>query len=60
MPESKYSRQMKHRKAHYKPLTVDLRPEWLESFREACRKNGSSMSAEIKKFIAEYLHAQND
>lgn len=52
MPESKYS--------SYKPLTVDLRPERLESFREARCKNGSSMSAEIKQFIAEYLHAQND
>lgn len=55
MPQSKYASQIKHRKAHYKPLVVDLRPEVLEAFREACHKNNSSMSGEVKRFIAEYL-----
>lgn len=54
MPDSKYSRQIKHRKAHYKPLTVDLRPEVLKAFREACYSNNSTMSTEVKRFIAAY------
>lgn len=58
MPESKYARQIKHRKAHYKSLTIDLRPEILEAFRDACHKNNSSMSSEVKGFIAEYLGTQ--
>ena len=57
MSTSKYARQIKHRKTHYKPLTVDLRPETLEAFREACQANGSSMAREIKQFIQQYLVA---
>lgn len=55
MSESKYSSQMKHRKAHYKSLTLDLRPEIFEAFRAACTANGTTMTTEIKRFIAEYL-----
>lgn len=59
MSDSKYARQIKHRKAHYKPLVIDLRPEILEAFRGACQKNNSSMAAEVKRFIAAYISEQN-
>ena len=39
----------------YVRFPLDLRPEVLAAFREACEKNGTKPTTEIKKFIAEYI-----
>ena len=51
---AEYAAQQKHIRSHYVRFPLDLRPEVLEEFRQACARNGTSPTTEIKKFIAEY------
>ena len=52
--KDKYKAQKEHLRKNYVRFSVDYRPEELEQFKEACRVNGTTPTAEIKKFIAEY------
>lgn len=54
MDEKKYSAQQKHLRSHYVRFSIDYRPEMLEEFKEVCKKNGTTPTAEIKKFVKEY------
>lgn len=55
-----YSAQKKHIRTHYARFPLDLRPEVLEEFKKACADNGTTPTAEIKKFIAAYCEAARD
>lgn len=49
-----YSAQKKHLRTHYVRFPLDLRPEVLEAFRNACKKNATTPTTEIKRFISSY------
>ena len=53
--EGKYSAQQKHLRKNYVRLSVDFRPEMLADFKEVCKQQGTTPTAEIKKFIADYI-----
>lgn len=54
MAESKYSAQQKYNRKTYVRFPLDLKPDVLAAFKDACAKNGTTPTTEIKKFIAEY------
>lgn len=55
MPESKYRPQIKNLRKNYVRFPLDLKPDMLEAFRSACKKNGTKPTTEIKKFISQYI-----
>lgn len=55
MAGSKYSRQAAYNRKTYVRFPLDLKPDVLEAFRSACASNGTTATAEIKKFIADYI-----
>ena len=57
--KSKYAQQIKSLRKNYVRFPLDLKPEVLERFRRICTENGTTATAEIKRFIAEYC-AAND
>ncbi len=50
---SKYAPQIKSLRKNYVRFPLDLKPEVLERFRSVCAANGTTPTAEIKRFIAE-------
>lgn len=52
--KAKYKSQIKNLRKNYVRFPLDLKPDVLEAFRAACEKNGTTPTAEIKKFIATY------
>ncbi len=57
--KDKYTSQKKYLRSHYVRFPLDLRPEVLETFKAKCAKHGTTPTAEIKKFIAEYCKAED-
>ncbi len=57
MAESKYAQQIKSLRKNYVRFPLDLKPDVLERFRQACANNCTTPTTEIKKFIAEYCEA---
>lgn len=55
MASEKYSAQVKHLREKYVRFSLDLKPNDLAAFREACEKAGTKPTTEIKKFIAEFI-----
>ena len=58
MPENKYTSQIKNLRTNYVRFPLDLKPEVLAAFKEACANNGTTATTEIKKFIAQYISEQ--
>lgn len=54
MGNSKYGPQIKNLRKNYVRFPLDLKPDVLEAFRTACAANGTTPTAEIKKFITQY------
>ena len=54
MEKDKYKSQKEHLRKNYVRFSIDYRPEELEQFKKTCRENGTTPTAEIKKFISEY------
>jgi len=52
--KDKYKAQKDHLRKNYVRFSIDFRPEDLEQFKAVCKANGTTPTAEIKKFIAEY------
>lgn len=42
------------------PLVVQVKPKIKDEFREATRENGSNMTAEVNRFIRNYLKQQKE
>ena len=55
MAESKYAAQQRYNRKTYVRFPLDLKPDILEAFKIACKKNGATPTTEIKRFIAEYI-----
>lgn len=53
--KSKYARQAAYNRKTYVRFPLDLKPDVLAAFRQTCEKNGTTPTAEIKRFIAEYI-----
>jgi hypothetical protein len=58
--KNRYSAQQKHLRTHYVRFPLDLKPEVLEKFKTKCEERGTTPTAEIKKFIAEYCKAEDE
>lgn len=52
---SKYNAQIKHLRNNYKRLTIDFRIPDLQQFKEICKKNNSTPTTEIKKFVNYFI-----
>lgn len=52
--ESKYVSQIKNLRKNYVRFPLDFKPEVLEEFKRLCAKNGTTATAEIKRFVKEY------
>ena len=50
-----YARQAAYNRKTYVRFPLDLRPEVLQAFRNACEKRGEVPTTEIKKFIQRYI-----
>lgn len=57
--KNKYSAQQKHLRANYVRFPLDLKPDILEQFKAKCHEHGTTPTAEIKKFIAEYCKTED-
>jgi hypothetical protein len=55
MAESKYARQAAYNRRTYVRFPLDLKPEVLEAFKAECKKNNTTPTTEIKKFINLYI-----
>ena len=49
------SKQAKYIRENYKRLSLDLKPDTLELFKQKCYENGTKPTTEIKKFIDDYI-----
>ncbi|MGI6497839.1 MAG: hypothetical protein ACOX0U_03240 [Oscillospiraceae bacterium] len=60
--KSKYRSQIKNLRKNYVRFPLDLKPDVLNTFKEACAANGTTPTTEIKKFIAAYCieHAEKN
>lgn len=56
--KSKYTTQIKNLRKNYIRFPLDLKPDVLAAFKDACAANGTTPTTEIKKFIAEYIATQ--
>lgn len=52
---SKYESQQKNLRKNYVRFPLDLKPDILAAFRQACKANGTTPTTEIKKFISQYI-----
>ena len=52
---SKSAKQQEYMRKTYVRFPLDLKPDILAAYRAACLKNGTTPTAEIKKFIAAYI-----
>lgn len=50
----KWEAQIKCLRKNYVRFPLDLKPDVLEKFRSICKKNGTTPTTEIKRFIASY------
>lgn len=55
MENNKYKAQIKHIKSHYKKFQIDFKKETFEKLQEACKKNNTTPTTEIKKFVNSYI-----
>jgi len=55
MSESKYQSQIKNLREKYVRFPLDLKPDVLEAFKAKCQERGTTPTAAIKKFIADYI-----
>lgn len=56
----KYAAQQKYNRKTYARFGLDLKPEFLASFRAACARNETTPTTEIKRFIAWYIEQNTD
>lgn len=57
MANNKYAPQAKYRKANYVRFGMDIRPAFLEEFKEIAKAKGIAPTTEIKRLMAEYIEA---
>lgn len=52
---SKYSSQINHIKKNYKKFHIDFKFDTFNKFVEICKKNNTTPTSEIKKFVESYI-----
>lgn len=57
--KNKYKAQIKYRKNNYKQFNIDFRFDTFNKFQEICKKNNTTPTTEIKKFVDEYIKNNN-
>lgn len=60
MEDSKYKAQQKHLREKYVRFSLDLKPDILKAFRNACELQGTKPTTEIKKFINQYIEQNKE
>lgn len=55
MENNKHKAQIKYRKNNYKQFNIDFRFEIFNTFAEICKKNKTTPTTEIKKFVEDYI-----
>lgn len=58
--ETKPSAGRAYIKKNYARFPLDLKPDILDKFKEVCAKNGTTPTTEIKRFISEYISANEN
>lgn len=53
--ENKYKAQIKYRKNNYKQFNIDFRFDTFNMFVDICKRNKTTPTTEIKKFVEEYI-----
>ena len=53
--KNKYKAQIKYRKNNYKQFNIDFRFDIFEEFAHLCKKNNTTPTTEIKKFVENYI-----
>lgn len=53
--ENKYKAQIKYRKNNYKQFNIDFRFDIFNMFVDICKRNNTTPTTEIKKFVEEYI-----
>lgn len=51
---AKYQSQINNLRKNYVRFPLDIKPDVLDAFRTACKSQGTTPTAEIKRFIAKY------
>lgn len=57
--KSKYSNQIKHIQSKYKKFHIDFKIETFEKLQEICKRNHTTPTTEIKKFVDDYIKNHN-
>ena len=55
MEENKYKYQIKHIRNNYKRFRLDFKFDTFNKFQEICKKNNTTPTTEIKKFVDSYI-----
>ena len=55
MENNKYKAQIKHLRNNYKRITIDFKIDELNTFKIICKKNDTTPTTEIKKFVKSYI-----
>ena len=53
--ENKYKAQIKYRKNNCKQFNIDFRFDIFNTFVDICKRNNTTPTTEIKKFVEEYI-----
>lgn len=53
--KSKYKYQIKHLKNNYKKFHIDFKIDMYDEFLKICKKNQTTPTTEIKKFVEKYI-----
>lgn len=53
--KSKYSSQIKHIQSKYKKFHIDFNIETFEKLQEICKKNNTTLTTVIKKYLDDYI-----
>lgn len=55
MNSNKYKAQIKHIRKNYKKFHIDFKIDLFNKFQEVCKKNNTTPTTEIKKFVELYI-----
>lgn len=57
--KDKYKSQIKHLRQNYKRFHIDFKIDLFKTFDSLCKKNNTTPTTEIKKFVNEYIKKYN-
>lgn len=57
--KSKYKSQIKHLRQNYKRFHIDFKIDLFNTFDNLCKKNNTTPTTEIKKFVNNYIKSHS-